>query len=214
MYCWKVHLNCDPRVLKMDAKFFLYRAVAAIALLSMSCSGEQRNVPGLYNVDSLFEKQIKYLLLHEAAIKKKAVLNGVEKITTISPGDSVTWAEELSIFYELDVVNKPIHKDIYKVEEYADSRSNLSVRSYSATEDLPVKFLRIYYEKSLNNLRKIEAQYNEANSLYSSRRFLTLQFENVYNKTILTSYSVAGGQKMFLDDSVQYTIDATVVLNK
>jgi hypothetical protein len=141
-------------------------------------------------------------------------LNGVEKVITINPKDSLKWAEELSIFFELDVVNKPIHKGIYKVEEYADNKSNLSVKSFSTTEDLPVKFLRIYYQTSLSELRKIEAQYNEANSLYSSKRFLTMQFETVYNKTILTSYSIDGGQKMFLDDSVRYTIDANVVLKK
>jgi hypothetical protein len=107
-----------------------------------------------------------------------------------------------------------MHKAVYKVEEYADSKSNLTVKSFATTEDLPVRFLKIYYQKSLSQLRKIEAQYNEANSLYSSRRFLTMEFENVYNKTILTSYSISGGQKMFLDDSVQYNIDANIVLKK
>lgn len=189
-------------------------AVIAFAFIFFSCSTEKQKSASLYNVDSLFEKQIDYLLAHEAAISKKARLNGVEKVITINPKDSLKWAEELSIFFELDVVNKPIHKGIYKVEEYADNKSNLSVKSFSTTEDLPVKFLRIYYQTSLSELRKIEAQYNEANSLYSSKRFLTMQFETVYNKTILTSYSIAGGQKMFLDDSVRYTIDANVVLKK
>jgi hypothetical protein len=192
----------------------LQYALIFFAFLSFSCSTENQKSASLYNVDSLFEMQIDYLLAHEAAISKKARLNGVEKIITINPKDSLRWAEELSIFFELDVVNKPIHKGIYEVEEYADNKSNLSVKSFSTTEDLPVKFFKIYYENSLRELRKIEAQYNEKNSLYSSERFLTMQFENVYNKTILTSYSISGGQKMFLDDSVQYTIDANVVLKK
>lgn len=160
------------------------------------------------------ETQIGYLLGHEAVVNKKAILNGVEKLTMISPKDSLKWSEEFSIFFELNAVNKPIYKGIYKIEEYADSKSNLRVRSFSTTDDLPVKVLKVYYQKSLSELRKIEAEYNEANSLYSSRRFLTMKFENIYNKTMLTSYSVAGGQKMFLDDSVQYTIDGDVVLKK
>jgi hypothetical protein len=192
----------------------LQYALIFIAFLSFSCSRENQKSASLYNVDSLFKMQIDYLLSHEAAISKKARLNGVEKIITINPKDSLRWAEELSIFFELDVVNKPIHKGIYKVDEYADNKSNLNVKSFSTTEDLPVKFFKIYYQTSLRELRKIEAQYNETNSLYSSKRFLTMQFENVYNKTILTSYSISGGQKMFLDDSVQYTIDANVVLKK
>jgi hypothetical protein len=189
-------------------------AIVLITLIFLSCSAEEQNTVGLFNVDSLFKTQIDYLVGHEAVISKKAVLNGVEKITTINPKDSLAWNAELAIFFELDVVNKPIHKAIYKVEEYADNKSNLSVKSFSTTEDLPVRFLKIYYQNSMSQLRKIEAQYNEANSLYSSRRFLTMEFENVYNKTILTSYSIAGGQKMFLDDSVQYNIAANIVLKK
>ena len=190
-----------------------YVAIVLITLVFLSCS-EETKTAGLYNVDSLFKTQIDYLVGHEALISKKAVLNGVEQITTINPKDSLAWNEELAIFFELDVVNKPIHKSIYKVEEYADSRSNLRVKSFSTTEDLPVRFLKVYYQNSLSQLRKIEAQYNEANSLYSSKRFLTMEFENVYNKTILTSYSITGGQKMFLDDSVQYNITGNIVLKK
>jgi hypothetical protein len=215
MCCSTFLRNLDLIIQKMVAKPCLFlAAVVLIALSSLSCSTEKQKVTGLYNVDSLFETQIDYLIGHEAAISKKAILNGVEKITTINPKDSLAWNEELSIFFELDVVNKPIHKGTYKVEEYADNKSNLSVKSFSTTEDLPVKFLKVYYQKSLSQLRKIEAQYNESNSLYSSRRYLTMQFENVYNKTVLTSYSITGGQKMFLDDSVQYTIDANIVLKK
>jgi len=188
--------------------------IVLITLIFLSCSTEEQRTAGLYNVDSLFKTQIDYLVGHEAVISKKAVLNGVEKITTINPKDSLAWNEELAIFFELDVVNKPIHKGIYNIEEYADNKSNLSVKSFSTTEDLPVRFLKVYYQNSLSQLRKIEAQYNEANSLYSSKRFLTMEFENVYNKTILTSYSITGGQKMFLDDSVQYNIDANIVLKK
>jgi hypothetical protein len=188
--------------------------IVLITLIFLSCSTEEQRTAGLYNVDSLFKTQIDYLVGHEAVISKKAVLNGVEKITTINPKDSLAWNEELAIFFELDVVNKPIHKGIYHIEEYADNKSNLSVKSFSTTEDLPVRFLKVYYQNSLSQLRKIEAQYNEANSLYSSKRFLTMEFENVYNKTILTSYSITGGQKMFLDDSVQYNIDANIVLKK
>jgi hypothetical protein len=199
----------------MAVKTGVFQIVSFLTtLLFLSCATEKQNEVTLYNVDSLFKTQINYLLRHEAVIDKKAILDGVERTTSINPKDSLSWNEELTIFFELDVVNKPIHMTKYKVEQYADSRSNLSVKSFSTTEDLPVKFLKIYYEKSMSQLRKIEAQYNESNSLYASKRFLTLEFENIYNKTILTSYSIAGGQKMFLDDSVQYTIDANIVLKK
>jgi hypothetical protein len=205
----------DMREQKMLVK---NRVVLTAMMLSsmflISCSNERQNVAGLYNVDSLIKTQINYLIGHEASISKKAILNGAEKNTTISPKDTADWAKELAIFLELDVVNKPINKNAYKIENYADNKSNLRVKSFMTTEDLPVKFLRVYYYRSMRSIRKIEAKYQETNSLYSSTRFLTMEFENIYNKTVLTSYAIAGGQKMFLDDSVQYTIGASIALKK
>lgn len=185
---------------------------AIYCMFSVSCSSDRQVPAGLYNIDSVISTQVGYLVEHEASIQKKAILNGVETITTGVPTDSISWQKELSIFLELDVVNKPINKGEYEVQQHADSRSNLKVKSFITTEDLPVRFLKVYYWKSFTDLRKIEAQYREANSLYSSTRLLTMEFENIHNKAILSSYRIDGGQKMFLDDSVQYTISATIDL--
>ncbi len=184
------------------------------SLLFVRCSNENVGSPGLYNIDSLISTQIFYLKNNGAEIRKKAVLNGQEKITIVSPKDSLDWSEELAVFMDLDVINKPIYKEKYKVEDLADKESNLRIKSYTTTEDLPVRFLRVYYYRSAGQVRKIEAQYDESNSLYASSRFLTLEFENASDITLLTSYSVDGGQKMFLDDSVKYTIDAGIVKKK
>lgn len=184
------------------------------SLFFLRCSNENVGSPGLYNIDSVITRQIFYLKNNGAEIRKKAVLNGQEKITIVSPKDSLDWSEELGVFLDLDVINKPIYKEQYKVEDLADKESNLRVKSYTTTEDLPVKFLRVYYHRSTGQVRKIEAKYDEANSLYTSSRFLTLEFENTSDITLLTSYYVDGGQKMFLDDSVEYTIDAGIVKKK
>lgn len=193
---------------------YAFAALVMYILVAMSCSSDRQVPAGLYNIDSVISTQIGYLVEHQASIKKKAVLNGVETITNGTPEDSTSWQKELSIFLELDVVNKPINKGEYEVKQHADSKSNLKVKSFTTTEDLPVRFLRIYYRKSLSDLRKIEAQYREANSLYSSTRLLTMEFENFRNRAILSSYRIDGGQKMFLDDSVRYTIAATIDLKQ
>ena len=189
-------------------------ATVSFSLLFMSCSNQNHESSGLYNIDSVIRTQVHYLANHGAEIRKKAVLNGVEKTTSVTPKDSLAWCEELSIFLELDIINKPISRGEYEIEDIADRESNLKVKSFTAMEDLPVKFLRIYYYKSTGQIRKIEAQYNESNSLYASSRFLTMEFENISGRMLLVSYYVDGGQKMFLDDSVQYTIDAGIALKK
>lgn len=185
-----------------------------LAVVFMTCSSQRQEAAGLYNVDSIITTQIAYLIQYEGSIRKQATLNGVEKITTITPKDTSDWNEELAIFLELDVVNKPINKGEYTVDIYADSKSNLNVKSFTTTEDLPVRFLKVYYQKSMSHILKIEAEYREINSLYTSTRFLTMEFKKLDSKSILSSYSINGGQKMFLDDSVAYTIDGKIALKK
>jgi hypothetical protein len=179
-------------------------------LLISACSNQNQRTGHLFNIDSVIQNQIGGFINGKATVRKKVVLNGVEKITTIQPKNGDDWNKELAIFLELDIINRPINRNSYKVEDLADLESNLRIKSYTATEDLPVKFLRIYYHKNTSDIRKIEAAYNSTNSLYSSGRLLTLEFEDISGNPVLTSYSVDGGQKMFLDDSVQYTIDAGI----
>ncbi len=180
-------------------------------VLASSCGSENRTTTSLYDIDSLISNQISYFVDQKVEIKKKAVLNGIEKITTVKPTDSLDWEEELAIFSELDIINRPINRTLYKVEEMRDKESNLRIKSFTATDELPVKYLKVYYFKTMDRIRKIEAEYNAQNSLYKSARILTLEFEEIGGKAMLTSYAVDGGQKMFLDDSVQYTIDAGII---
>jgi hypothetical protein len=72
--------------------------------------------------------------------------------------------------------------------------------------------MKIYYYGQPENIKRIEAQFNEVNSLYSSSRFLIMNFQDLNNKPVLSSYSVTGGQKMFLGDTVIFSIKGIVTL--
>jgi hypothetical protein len=203
----------DNRTLMQEPRLALnsrHIAIAICSLFILGCAGEKQTTDSLYDIDSVIRNQISYFVNRGIEIQKKTVLNGVEKVTTVSPKDSMAWNEELAIFLELDIINRPINRKLYKVEELADRESNLRIKSFTATEELPVSFLKVYYYKTMDRIRKIEAEYNARNSLYESTRLLTMEFEDISGSATLTSYTVDGGQKMFLDDSVQYTIDAGI----
>jgi hypothetical protein len=89
------------------------------------------------------------------------------------------------------------------------------VKSFSTKEEgLPVKYFKIYYQYNPSRLRKLEARFYELSSLYKSSRELTMDFQQFGDTVVLTSYSIVGGQKMMLDDSVQYRISGSLkVLN-
>lgn len=181
--------------------------------LFFSCSNKEGYRLSLYSVDSLVKAQAKYLSENNAVLTKETSLGDMHNKVSVTPKDTSAWKKELEIFAALDIINKPVNKDLYRIEIFADDKSNLKVKSFTTKEELPVKYLKVYYQHALNKVRKIEAQYNESNSLYESARSLTMEFQQVDNKTVLTSYSITGGQKMFLGDSVRYNIRAFLTIS-
>ncbi|HTE33571.1 MAG TPA: hypothetical protein VK666_24485 [Chryseolinea sp.] len=181
-------------------------------VLLLACEREKTILGPLYNIDSLLTRQAQYLLLHQATINKFTVLGEKPGKVTLRPADNAVWIKELEIFESLNVINKPVNRARYKIEHYSDTKSNLKVKAFTTTDDLSIRFLRVYYHLAPNRVKKIEAAYNESNSLYHSTRMLTMEFEEVRDTSVLTSYSILGGQKMFLDDTVRYDIKGIVNL--
>jgi hypothetical protein len=198
----------------------LWRAGSLLLLLVLAAScGEKikrsRDSGSVYfPVDSLVTAQIRLLAAGEAQVHKTTALGAEGNTTLLTLKDTMQWIKELGVFRELDIINKPVNKNVYEVQDgLRDSRSNLTVRTYTARGDAPVKYLRLYYQDSPDKLRRLEAQFDVTNLLYKSSRRLALEFQDVYNKTVLTSYSIDGGQKIFMGDSVQYAVHATIALN-
>ncbi len=186
--------------------------ICGFLILTLSCTPGKRTDAKLYSMDSLVSKQARYLIHHHATLNKITQLGPQNEKVSLKPNDTVAWKKELEIFQVLDVINKPVNKDLYKIEQYADSRSNLRVRSFTTSEKLAVKFVKIYFQRIPQRIRKVEASYQESNALYHSVRLLSMEFEQLRDTAVLTSYSITGGQRMFLDDSVRYYIKGTVKL--
>lgn len=166
----------------------------------------------VFAIDSILTNQSKTLLHLKASVSKEVEMNGMEK-TVFTPKDSLGWANELQIFQQLASINKPINQGVYQETVLADPSSNLTIRRLKTDKELPLKELKIYYLDSPEKIRKVEGYISEENSLYSSARVLSLHFSEVYNKTLLTSYSVIGGQHMILGDTVQFNIQSTIRVN-
>jgi hypothetical protein len=191
----------------------MQRLIVLILIGSLVSCSEGKKTKALYPVDSLLQAQANYLSAKKAHLKKIVLLDGKEEEISLAPKDIIAWRNELEIFTALDVINKPINRSYYSIEDLSDSRSNLKVKAFTTTEDLPVRYIKIYYYQSPNKLRRLEAQFKESNSLYTSSRDLTMDFQQFGDTIVLTSYNIVGGQKMLLDDTVQYHITGSLELN-
>lgn len=185
-----------------------------IPVIVFACQQQQKDTARktFYDFDSLVNAQVTYLSMTSSALHKEASIDDTTEVVDVPKIDSAAWAEELDIFRQLDLVNKPIFRADYVVRDgLHDTGSNLLIREItSSAKEVPLPVLKIYYEGSIKNVRKIEGLYNEKNALYSGSRYLSMELNNVYNKTILTSYSITGGQKMIMGDSVQFKIMGTI----
>jgi len=191
------------------------RVIAVLFSIGLVVSGCRQQVvkeKRYLNVDSLVSSQIDYLNHSKASLTKEAAIGDKTSVSTTLP-DSTLWSHELDVFRQLDLINRPTYRDAYLVtDRLKDAKSNLLIKSYEAKAGSPVPYLRLYYMETPLRLKRLEALYQETNSLYNSQRKLTMYFEGEPGKPYLKSYSIEGDQKLMLSDSVHYTIRAEITL--
>lgn len=184
--------------------------LAVLTALSLTGCQQNTNTTRLYNIDSLLTEQVVLLSEKKSTLNKQALLGNKQDVMEYVP-DSVGWSRELDIFRQLDAMNKPINRSKYLIDDgLYDPGSNLTVKAFTSLEPLPVRSLRVFYDSDIAMPRKIEGVYSEENSLFESSKSLLLEFQQINNKTVLTSYSIEGGQKMILSDSVAYSVKGKI----
>lgn len=193
---------------------FRHAVLALGFLVFLSGCERRRESFTFYPIDSLVTAQVTTLTELQAELYKEAVLGQKRDTTIYSPSDTLAWLRELEIFRQLNAINKPVNKESYIVDDNLyDPGSNLTVKAFTSKEKLPVRSLRVFYDISIERPRRIEAVYAEENALYRSSRLLVMEFQTFNNKTLLTSYSVNGGQKMALGDSVAFSVHGKIHLD-
>ena len=178
-----------------------------LALASWSCQevSSVATASEYYGVDSLISVQQKALYRHKATLEKKASIGKDSSSITFQP-DSAQWLDELNIFKRLDITN-PSLKGQYSSDTRNDPNSNLTIQTWHA--DAPgaeVKLIKLYYLEKVEELRKLEATWEDRNPLNRSKKNMTLLFEDIHNEVLLTGYEIEGVQKMVLQDTVVFRV--------
>jgi len=184
-----------------------------IAFISVSCGSDETAVALFYPVDSLLDNQVRELARLQATLSKTASMGQEESAAEYVPADTTGWQKELEVFYQINSINKPVNKSSYSVENGRDESSGIHMRTFSSSEEVPVRMLKVYYRDTPLLPERIEAKVTEVNSMFKGTRNLRLDFAQENNHIILTGYTIDGGQKMFLADSVQYNIKGSVTIS-
>ena len=153
--------------------------VIALAALFVSCQKNQTVTKNYFDIDSLIDNQLIYLRETNASLTKTASIDKDQDEATFKP-DSAGWANELEAFRHLDIINKSIYVDAYEITDgKKDENSNLIVRNFQATREIPIEYFRIYYQDSPKRIRKIEASLSEQNTLYFTARTFSIDRKSV-----------------------------------
>ena len=133
----------------------------------MSCQEPLKSKNELMAIDSLLDAQVIMLTKQKTSLSKSATMDGKVSNSVLEIYDSAKWAQELDVFRQLAMVNRPVYVDKYDVvDNIEDANSNLRILSISTTENLPISFLKVYYQDNKSKVRKIEGSYFESNSIF------------------------------------------------
>ena len=171
-----------------------------------SCGQKSNKHETYFPFDSVLQAQAKLLLTNKASVVKSATLQGEESTKQLTP-DSVGWVKEFEVFSGLEVMNKPVYRGLYR-EEILNNGTEKIIRYETSERELPVQKLILTYNDAV--LSRIEAAFTESNAMYHASRYLQMEFKNLDGKAFVSRYSIIGGQKMFLADSVNYTVTGNI----
>lgn len=195
-------------------KYFFRWIVLLLIVLMAACTRPNKTEATHFNIDSLLHKQVVDLWSLKASLTKEGSIGETKQDTLLTALDTTRWRKELDIFTEIGLINKPAYRVLYTMKDgLADASSNLTIREFETTHELPVRYLKLFYLDDLQKLRKVEALIRQENALLKTQRKLVMEFSDVYNKNVLTSYSIEGGQKMLAGDSVHFILNGIVQFN-
>ena len=113
------------------------------------------------------------------------------------------------IFKSADI-NKPILVDSYITTEKSDMGNNTIIYKSKHPKTTEVDSLFISYKESRQNPLKIYARLSHENLLFVSEKILEISFVQVQDKSLISTYKIAGWQKMISRDSTSYFVEGLI----
>ncbi len=195
----------------MNHRYLLYSLLFLINSL-MSCSGidesQQTEKKGdYYDLSGLVQSQMETLNDQQPKVYKTAEIDGQEESKLV---ENVDWEKELSLFVDADL-NKPRLISLYDTRNYKNDEGDQVIVYQMKEKDVSgVIKMEIVNDPTEGELKKILIEYCEANLLFTTEQWLSLDFNGSSGTPELKSYSIEGFEKMVMKDTMSYKIHGEI----
>lgn len=182
-----------------------------ILALTASCINPENgtvDVDLYFDVKGLLQNQIALMDSLQPRLEKTAILEGSPDHVAFQP-DSLDWARELELFYELDL-NKTSLRDKYAIERTFELDSTVEVITYSSLEEEETSMDHVKIVLKDDQPTLLEGVFDSKSPLFNSWRNLSLKFSSLDSSNLLTTYTISGAQKMIWKDTVYFEIEGKI----
>ena len=182
-----------------------------IALITLSCQDQNQQTSNQINIDSLLDYHLKNLNESGATLNKISKINNNVKATELK-SQNIEWENELAPFRSIASINKPIYSSSYDITVKSDNKSNLTVKTWTAKNNLPIKSLKAYYLKDLTRIKRLDATFEQKSFVFSSIKELSLDFSLLGPGPTTNKYEIYGYQKFFWEEPQYFSLEGIILL--
>lgn len=147
-------------------------------------------------IDSLLDQHVSKLATEAALVTLSTCVDGACQTENVQGKDQYFWKKKFQSFRELAAVFTAFRKGEYEKTTQRDPGSNLTLITWSATAQQPVRALRMHVLPS-GAILKIEAQGSVQSFLTAETKAFLLEFSSLGQDPRLARFSVSGTQQFF-----------------
>ncbi|KYG83507.1 hypothetical protein [Roseivirga echinicomitans] len=189
----------------------LKNLVFLLSLLLFGCSVGKKSEPirtGTYfDLVELLDEQIAAFEEERPTLTKELSVNGETDQVIVQFDSAKQWKEELGLFYQADI-NKLGLETSYVTEELSTGTDIKKVIDSAKTDRPSVR--SIEYNYRADRLESIRIIMKDENPVYKFEKELSLYFNVVQGKSVLSSFTISGDQSMILKDELNYSLKAKI----
>ncbi|WP_229206854.1 hypothetical protein [Dyadobacter crusticola] len=186
----------------------LYFFILLFTTIMTSCDqqrADENAIKRYFDLKGFVENQIVYLNEKKPEAMKSAKLDG--ELQTVKSRD-IDWKKELELFIQADI-NKPSYAQSYNVVRKDSSTYEYRLRENA---DLPVRYLKIVTDSTIQSPVKVLAVLQSHNRIYESEKQIELTCIEKDNLWQVSAYSVKGYQKLIFMEPKHFEISSRIGL--